>query len=157
MKSENFTNAVTGHGLQEIQPTIPRAICHAKDIASVGWNVSHSLSHSFSSVFGAAFSSWIDDQNTVIGILHWSSSSKSLPLCSPSPSGKLEGPSLDSDIFVLFSTPSVFYIVHVIRADTFNALLSLLPSGKLPSIIIKTPFQGKKVNNPISFSSQFPL
>ena len=157
MKSENFTDAVTGHGLQEIQPTIPRAICHAKDIASVGWNVSQSLSHSFSSVFGAAFSSWIEDQNTVIGILHWSSSSKSLPLCSPSPSGKLEGPSLDSDIFVLFSTPSVFYIVHVIRADTFNALLSLLPSGKLPSVIIKTPFQGKKVNNPISFSSQFPL
>ena len=92
---------------QRIQPTIPRAICHAKDIASVGWNVSQSLSHSLSSVFGAAFSSWIDDQNTVIGILHWSSSSKPPSLCSI-PSGKPEDPSLASVLFVLFWTPSVF-------------------------------------------------
>ena len=93
---------------QRIKPTIPRAICHAKDIASVGWNVSQSLSHSLSSVFGAAFSSWIDDQNTVIGILHWSSSSKPPSLCCILLSGKPEDPSLASVLFVLFWTPSVF-------------------------------------------------
>ena len=105
---------VTGHGFHEThkknlnKPTIPRAICHAKDIASVGWNVSQSLSHSFSSVFGAAFSSWIDDQNTVIGILHWSSSSKSHSSpCSFLPSWVLEGPPLASELFGVSSTRSV--------------------------------------------------